>query len=342
MTPIRIGVAGLAFGEQLVRTLVNMGDYSLVAVADHDRTRAERVAAAHSAKAYGEATEMIEREELDALCVAVSPRSRKPILETAAQRKLALFVEKPWASDLAQAVELYDLCRKARSVVMVAFSFRFHPVVQRLVELRASELGEPWLCNGSYVFAWLPPKEHWLWARENGNGFFNDNSGHLLDVVCALLGRPVEVSAFGGNFTHRPSEDGAAVAIRFAAGASAALSLGGVGASASSDFPRLDVMFERGQARLSGRNHIWEELSWAGRGETALRTMVSPPEALGATRYTNAFAHFADCVRNHREPSSTMADGIRAVALAEAVYRSIVERRTVEIADLSAFEVANT
>jgi predicted dehydrogenase len=185
-----------------------------------------------------------------------------------------------------------------------------------------TELGAPWMLNGEYAFSWVPLADAWLWDPENGNGFFNENSCHLFDAVCYLLGDPVSVMAEVINPMGTPSENAAAVAIRFANGAVAALTVGGIAAGAFRDFPRIDVITANGQARLSGREHIWDQLAWATRDSDAVQTIVRPPEALGSTRYTHAFLHFFACIRGGQPPSVGIKQGVQTVALAMALTES--------------------
>jgi predicted dehydrogenase len=316
---------GLRFGRHHVRTLANMEDVELVAVADRSTALPgglDAYARAYGATAYRQAADMMEHERLDALCVCVSPVAREQIITSAAQAHIPMFIEKPWAADMAQARRLAAICREHSAVVMVGFSFRFLPTIVRLRALLAADLGAPWLLNGEYVFDWRPPADAWLWDPQNGNGFFNENSGHLFDAVTYLMGRAVSVSAEGGIFAGSPSEDAAAVVIRFESGAIAALTLGGLGAKANPAFPRIDLVTANGQAHLAGRHHIWESLTWAIRDDDEARTLVTRPEQLGDTRYTLALRHFFDCIRDGRAPEATIEDGVRAVALAEAVYQS--------------------
>jgi len=334
MDKIKIGVIGLGFGQQHVRTLANMPEAELVAVADRNPDLPgglEGYAAAYGAAAYRDGVEMIEREELDAVSICTSPRTRAPLIEAAAEAGLPIFCEKPWATDLAHALQLAELCRSLEATVMVAFSFRFHPAIVRLRALMDGELGEGWLLDGQYVFGWVPPPESWLWDPQNGNGFFNENSCHLFDAVCYLLGRPISVMAQATNPMGTPSENAAAITVRFADGAIAALTVGGVGVRAMRRYPRIEVVTANGQARLSGREHVWDELEWATRDDEAVHTLLRPPEALGSTRYTHAFQHFFDCLRSGQQPSVTPEDGVTTVALAMAVYESARTGAMVEL-----------
>jgi predicted dehydrogenase len=282
----------------------------------------EQYAQRYGARAYLDGVDMLDHEDLDAVSLCVSPRWRDSLVEEAAKRHLPMFVEKPWAANREQAERLAAICRQHNATVMVGFSFRFLPAITRLQELMQGELGPGRLLNGEYVFSWLPPADHWLWAPDNGSGYFNENSCHLFDAVCALMGDPVSVYAEGVNFSGSPSEEAAAITLRFAQGGVAALTVGGLGTGAFQHFPRLDIVTAHGQAHLSGRAHIWEELTWASDQTPETRTLSTAPEWVGNTRYTAAFRHFFQCVREGRRPGASIEDGIRAVAIAEAVYES--------------------
>jgi predicted dehydrogenase len=326
MQELKIGIVGLGFGQHHVHTLANMPGVRIAAVADMKiefPCGLEAYAARYGARGYRQAEEMIEKEDLDAVSICTSPKFRDAVITAAARKSLAMFIEKPWAVNLAQARQLADICRQHNACVMVGFSFRFHPVVTRLKQLMDDELGAGWMLNGEYVFGWLPPNDHWLWDPANGNGFFNENSCHLFDVVCDLMGQPVSVFAEGINPLGSPSESGAVIVIRFANGSVAALMVGGLGAGGINRFPRLNVAAVNGQAHLMGREHYWEELTWTLHGEGITHTLHAPPETLQNVRYTHAFQHFFDCLRHGKQPAATIADGVRSVALAEAVYQSI-------------------
>lgn len=328
----RIGVIGLRFGQLHVQTIANLPGVRLVAVADRNPAvpgGLAAYAANYGATAYHDGIEMLENEQLDGVSLCVSPGYRRPLIEKAAQLGIALLVEKPWAANVAEAESLAALCARHKATVMVGFSFRYHPAVVKLKQLINGELGAPWLLNGEYLFGWLPPAEHWLWQPEGGNGFFNENSCHLLDAVCYLLGEPVSLFAETGTFRGSPQAEVAAVTIRFASGASAALTLGCLGTAVFQHHPRLDLVAENGQAHLAGRDHMWESLTWATHDDQAAHTFAAPPEQLSNTRYTAGLTHFVECVRNGRLPSATVQDGVRAVRLAMAIGESAASGKPV-------------
>jgi len=146
-----------------------------------------------------------------------------------------------------------------------------------------------------------------------------------------LLGRPVSLTAEAANFTGSPSEDAAAITVRYAGGGLAGLTVGATGAKAFRAFPRLDVTTQHGQAKLLGRDHIWERLSWTLRSGDDVRSLLLPAEFDGRTRYTYAFRHFFECIREGRQPSVGIEDGVRTVAMAMAVYKSAHTGRKVAL-----------
>lgn len=314
--PVRLGIVGYNFGRFHVQTVANLPEFELVAVADMNSAALERDAVHYGFRAYSDALEMMDREELDALSICVSPKWRQPLLEAAVARGLALFVEKPWATDSSHARVLAKICDTATAPMMTGFSFRFHPVVRKLKELLNTELGAPRMVHASYVIDWLPPETSWQWDPQNGNGFFNENSCHLFDVLCHLLGRPMQVHAEAGSFEGHPMPDAAGMVVRFQNGAIATVTCGGIGLPAFQDYPSLDLFAERGQAQLRGQQHVWNLLRWAVKGDGPLREMRAEVEQIKNTRYSEGLRHFARCVREGLTPEATVADGVRSVDLA--------------------------
>ena len=331
-TPLRIGVVGAGFGEFHVRTLINQDGADLVAVADHSEERSALIGSRYGCASYNDAERMMDSEELDAISVCVSPRGRAPILKSAVDRGLSMFVEKPWATDGEHAAELASICAGATGTVMTAFSFRFHPAIRKAIDLVQGDLGPIRVGTGCYVFDWLPPADSWLWDPQNGGGIFNENSCHLFDVVCALAGRPIELLAYGVHDGDRPSETAAVVTLRFESGGTVGLSLGGLGSGANTHYPWFEGFTENGWFKASGANHVWQSVSWANRGAGETNQFEHQPEQLGRTRYSDAFDHFIQCVQSGTSPEAGIDAGVLMVHVADAVRESLRSGKPQQIA----------
>jgi myo-inositol 2-dehydrogenase/D-chiro-inositol 1-dehydrogenase len=330
---LRLGVIGAGFGMRLIQTAISMPEFTLVAVADRNRDR-DLSTLGKDASIFQDGVELIEMMELDALIVALPPHTRSDIVRVALARGLPVFLEKPLTGTVGQGRDLVELVRAQKTPVMMGFSFRFHPVIARARALIDGELGAPILANGEYVFNWQPAADNWLWDRSRGGGFFNENSCHLFDVICHLIGRPVEVQTIGNNYRAAPDFDAAAVLIRFDNGCVATCTVGGVGVSAHRHFPRLDLHTQNGRISLEGRDHMWTGISWASRDGTALSHVDDEPERLSETRFSSALRHFANSVQTGAEPASTVEDGLRSVLIAEAVYKSLESGQPIAIDDI--------
>ncbi len=315
---LRVGVAGQGFGRHLLDTLLVRDDCVVAGVADH---RNDRLAFARSRglPTWTDDAAMIREGALDAVVLSSAPHVRGAGLEAAIAAGIPVFMEKPLAGTLAQARDIAARC--AGHPVFLAFSFRFHAPVQRLLaELPA--LGAPRLLNGEYLFDWLPDAE-WLWNPDKGGGFFTENSCHLFDVVHAIMGPPETVFAFAFDNGARPSATGAAVTLRYASGSVAALTLGGIrGSDAVGATPRLHLSCADGRAELQGRAHMWTALEWGPRGGTT-QILRHDPETLARTRYSAAFDHFFARLADGEPFDATPAHGVAAVTVADAIYRSI-------------------
>ena len=75
--PLRFAVIGLGFGYHHVRTLRGLADAELVAVADRnpdlDRGLYEQT---YGATVYRDGLELLDKEDLDALIISTSPKTR--------------------------------------------------------------------------------------------------------------------------------------------------------------------------------------------------------------------------------------------------------------------------
>ncbi|MDH6115450.1 putative dehydrogenase [Kitasatospora sp. MAP12-15] len=332
---VRVGVVGLGFGRCHAKVLSTMAGVDLVAVADLDPEGQgidlEPYAEKLGANGYRDGTEMIRRESLDAIVIAVPPRARARLIAEAGERGVAIFLEKPFATDDEHAREMGELCDRFPDVpIMMDFCLRHLPAVAGLRELLDGPLGEALVVNADLM---LPRDDSppWIWDPANGNGVVNENTCHLLDTLCFLMGEPVRVMAAGKSYLGNPLEDGVAVVITFASGATAVLTGGALGAQAMATPASLSVYTARGQARLTGLHHMFGDLTWAtaASAEPTRQSWALP--ARGAiSEY--ALSHFIGSLRGGTAPSPDRRAGVLTVRLAMAVRRSLETGESVSVA----------
>lgn len=125
----RLGVIGLGvIGGKHAEIARQIDECILVAVSDVDRTtetRAEEL----GAQFYTDYREMIEREALNGIIIAVPNDLHAPVGMACVRQEIHIFVEKPIASSIADADSLIEAARKNDVCLLVGHHRRFNPLV---------------------------------------------------------------------------------------------------------------------------------------------------------------------------------------------------------------------
>lgn len=196
----------------------------VLAVADTDRSRANDLASQVGARAYDHIDQMMAGDALDCLIVATPPSVRLPIVEAAAARGAAVFVEKPLALGLDEARAICRTVDKAGVVNSAGFHLRYCPLTQKAKTLMAGRrlTHVRTLTTTSYYLKMDMPG--WFLQRKHSGGPLLEQSLHMFDVARYLAGDITEVLARGDRLI-RPelgqfdSEDTLVLAYGFASGA---------------------------------------------------------------------------------------------------------------------------
>jgi UDP-N-acetylglucosamine 3-dehydrogenase len=124
-------VVGLGvMGSNHVRVLHSLEGVQLVAVADTDAARRERVERAHTGvRAYASLAEALDRETLDFACVAVPPAGLPGATAEALAGGLHVLVEKPTAPSEEQAQQMIDDAAARGLLLGVGHIERWNPAV---------------------------------------------------------------------------------------------------------------------------------------------------------------------------------------------------------------------
>lgn len=193
---------------------------SLVAVADLVPERAQELAAAHGARAYGDYRALLDSETLDAVLILTPPSVRLEPIQIACEKRIAVFVEKPPALTLADGRQIASLLDAAAIINSVGFMYRWLRVVDRTRELLA---GQTIACVQSLFVCGValdPAQPRWTFIHDHAGGPLLEQAVHSLDTIRYLAGDISAVTAFGGNpiLPKNPDftiEDSHALGLRF-------------------------------------------------------------------------------------------------------------------------------
>ncbi len=191
---IRVGVIGVgAMGLHHARNYADSSKADLVAVADPDMSRAKTAASRFDCHVYNDYRTMLEKENLDAVSVAVPTVLHRAIAMDTLSARVHTLVEKPIANNLAEASELVEASHKFGVKLAVGHVERFNPALQELKRrVKAYELGGISSVVARRVGV-MPP-------RVKDVDVILDLAVHDIDVLMYLLDQePSEVAASAGS-----------------------------------------------------------------------------------------------------------------------------------------------
>ena len=178
--PVRVGFVGAGgIAGAHMNALEKVQNAQLVAFADVDESRARKAAERFGATAYTDYRQMLEREELQAVYVCVPPLAHEDAEIVAAQKGLALFVEKPVAINMTKAKEILAAVQETGVITSVGYHWRSYDVSKRVKqELSGSTIG-------MVMGYWLGglPGVPW-WRRMDGSGGqMVEQTTHIVDLA---------------------------------------------------------------------------------------------------------------------------------------------------------------
>jgi predicted dehydrogenase len=126
--PLRVAVIGAgSLGQHHARIYASLEEARLVAVVDTDPDRARAIAARHRVAALTSHRDL--PPDLDAVSVAAPTSAHAPVVEACLLRGLAVLVEKPMATTVAEAASMVRAAARANRPLCVGHTERFNPIV---------------------------------------------------------------------------------------------------------------------------------------------------------------------------------------------------------------------
>ena len=143
---MRVGVIGIGYiGIHHLRNFKRLDDegyVELVSAADVDASKKPLVEK-YGAEYYSDYREMLDKESLDIVSIAVPTKLHRDVAIEAIKRHVNILIEKPISYSLEEANEIREESKKNNVKVMVGHIERFNPAVSKLKEIiDEGELGE--------------------------------------------------------------------------------------------------------------------------------------------------------------------------------------------------------
>ncbi len=329
---VRVALLGAGAVSEIVaeRAYPKLSDIAtVVAVVDQRAERAAAMATALGARAYSSLAEALAAEEVDAVDIRLPhPAHAAAAYEAIAAGKHVL-VEKPLATDAAEAAGIVEAATKAGVVLSVAENYQFFEAVHAARRaLDAGVIGEVLLVRSHRVceVAGIWARDGWRTdATRGGGGVLLDQCTHHTNLLRTLVGDITHVHAYAS--TRREGwvgEDSAVVNCRFESGL-----IGSQFYSWGTATPEIGA--EAYVYGSLGSLEVRVTYDSPGGGVVVFRPNREPEWVHTGGDYFDTFLPTVEdwvrsCAGEHA-PGMTGELGVRDLRVVDAAYRSVVSGR---------------
>lgn len=320
---MKIGIMSFAHhhGEAYIQNLRANPGVELIGVADNELERGKLIAEGYGTQFFQSYKALVEAGP-DGVIICSENNKHRELVELAAAGGVHVLCEKPIATTVDDARAIVDVCDQADLILMTAFPMRFStPLMEVKSWIDSGELGEIYCFNATNQGEL--PKKHREWFVDKvlaGGGAVMDHTVHLVDIMRWYLGIEVrEVYAQTNKIFHAKEvevETGGLEMITFEDGKFASIdsswsrppywpSWGGLAFEMITE--RGVIIVDAFRQNLTIYRQDQGRAGWAYWGSDANQAMVD---------------EFIAAIQDKRQPAVTGYDGLKAVEVVEAAYRS--------------------
>lgn len=319
MAPLRIGVMGAAriAPFALLNPARTVANVEITAIAARDKARAQKMATKFAIPTVHDSYDaLIADPALDAIYIPL-PNSHHAAwtIKTLDAGKHVL-CEKPLASNAAEAQAMADAAARTGQILAEAFHWRYHPMAARVQDIVASgEIGAPQHYEVRFAVPLLEPGNI-RFRLDLAGGALMDTGCYTINILRTMAGSEPQVTA-ARAWLSSPGVDRRLTA-RFGFGdgrtGSILCSLAGWPLLSS----KLTITGDKGRLSLTNpvAPHMFQRLTI--RSENGKRR----EKVDGRATYVHQLEAFRDWVLNGIPMPSDAEDGVRNMAVIDAVYRA--------------------
>jgi predicted dehydrogenase len=339
---ISLGVIGAGnIGNVHMQTFKRLSsDVHIHAVTDTYLPLAEARAKEHGiGKVHATAEALIEDPEIDAVVIGVPNKWHAPLAVRALEAGKHVVLEKPMAISVDAAREIVRAQRKSGKVLMIPHQMRWESVALQVKEqIDKGVLGPIYSAKaGWFRRKGIPGWGTWFTQKEeSGGGPLIDIGVHMLDLALHLMGNPKPVSVSGATYAEfgpkrkgigtwgKPNWDGiydvedlATALIRMEDGSTLTLEVSWAVHMDTENAPFIHLMGSDGGASIRGnKGKLLTELF-----DRAIDVDLKEPEGDEGGRIRLS-RHFVECVREGKQPLSSVMTGFTNNLILDAIYES--------------------
>lgn len=324
---INVAVIGVgSMGQNHARVLFNLDDVELKAVVDADLKQASKIGKKYNVNIYSDYKEMFEKEDVDAVCVAVPTKFHKEVALYALNLKKHVLLEKPIAVNEKEGKDIIDCAKKNKVKLMIGHIERFNPAIIELKSrLDAGELGDIYKIDVQRIGPFP--------VRVTDVGVIIDLSVHDIDIIQYLMKSDLNrVYSETQQRLHPTFEDSVTALLRYKNGVLAILN---VNYLSPTKVRQLLVFGKKGMFKVDYLNqelYFYENKSfssddWSSISEGDMKKIrVNKKEPL-----QGEIEAFLESINKGEDSSISGEDGLKALQIADAIRESAKKKKVMEL-----------
>lgn len=313
----------------------------IVAICDLDAERLKIVGDQFNVKRrYKDVRSMFADGKFDFVDIATTVGSHLQLVNLAAEYKLPVICQKPFALNINDAKSMISACSKAAVPLMVHENFRWQSPVQFVHTIvTGGQIGKPFWARFSFrsaydVFSGQP-------YLATGKRFIIEDLGiHTLDIARFLMGDVRQLTARTSRVNPViRGEDVATVLLDHENGTHSIVDCSYATTLSTDPFPETIIELDGTEGTLRLQQGYKIEVV----NKDGTRTIdVSPPLLSWASRPWHNIQesvlaiqqHWIECLLKGQESSTSGNDNLKTLALVEAAYQSANQGQSIELKNL--------
>jgi predicted dehydrogenase len=330
MADLGIGLVGCGvWGQILARDIEEVDGARMVAVQNRTLSTAQSFASELDVVAHDTVQELLADPNVEAVLVSNPHSLHEETVVAAAEVGKHVFCEKPLAIDVAACYRMIDATDRHGVKLMCGQVTRLYPLYKRVAEIaRGGGLGR---LSAMHISNMVERRRTGWWARSETMGALLHSPGvHFVDFLLHICGMATSVYAVEAQVCVQETldyQDSLFLLIEFENGI-----IGSLECSFSCLTPgqRAQIVGTLGSLTYDPRENWVQVTRWNGEQE---RIEVGPEERR-AHMHIGVRAElqsFVDWVVRGAEPVLTGWDGLRAVEVIDAAYRSIARKQPISL-----------
>jgi predicted dehydrogenase len=306
LTMLKLVVVGCGgIGLTHIRTLKDLEGVNVIACVDLDLSRAQEGADLCGGKALDNINDI--PEDIDGVTVATQPMAHYKIVKELLHKGFNVFCEKPLTMQTETCIELSELAKEEKAILMVGFKMRYEPVFRKAKEL-LPEIGK--------LFSVSAVKQQPYSAKPENNWFPNvgamfELSVHEFDLIHWIADIKPEAVLYS-ELSHRlgwEKEDAFYITVKYSGGVIGQLQ--GMYALENSFMFRdfcATFLGEKGYLRIERPDRVILHTN---------EYNVHEVESGGVNAFAEELKHFCNVIQGTEENTLTAEAGIDATFIAE-------------------------